>query len=241
MKVYELFERQDDTALKKADEQIDTLEAAYDEIALLRQVFKKKDFGVLIGKKGRMLSLGEIREIKRKLSNIIRNNPLIDGQEVSRGRDGEEKMKLLVKSLHHRTELAVTSILTVLLSAAAITSGPIGASLWGAGAVVSGALAKKQYSTVKSVKSLSRLMNLVDSYGELTPNSVKRSGVKKFMDFIMRKTPKEIEKDMERKLRKETNKAKRKMEKDLRGFPMFINYKDGNEVKEYPVVNLFNI
>lgn len=241
MKLHELFESQEDAALRKADEEIDELEEAYEEIALLKEVFDAKDFGVLIGKKGRMFSINDIREIKRKLSDIIRNNPIIDGDEVSRGRDGDEKLRLLAQSIKHGFELTVLGSLTGLLSTLAVTTGPIGAVFAGAGALLTGGLTKHQYTTMKSLSTLSKLMNIVDSYGDLNPKSVKRSGIKKFMDFLMRKSPKEIEKEMERKVKRESEKAQRKFQKQLRGFPKYVKYKDGNEIKEYPVANLFDI
>lgn len=225
-----------------ADTEIE-IEEAYEQIALLAKAFKEKNFGVLIGKRGK-LSYSDIREIKRELANIVRGNVLIDGQDVKRGRDGDEKLRLMVKSIGHTLEMLGLGAASVFAGAATVaTAGTgIGAYLTGAAAVGAGALAVNQAKLIKDLRALNKLLTLIDQFADLKPKvDTSRGKLRRFWDWMQRKTPDEIENEAEKKVRKAARKAQMKMEKSLRGFPKYVKYydDDGDEA-EYPLVQLFD-
>jgi hypothetical protein len=219
------------------------IEEAYEQIALLAKAFKEKNFGVLIGKRGK-LSYSDIREIKRELASIVRGNVLIDGQDVKRGRDGDEKLRLMVLSIKHTLEMLGLGAAAVFAGAATATTAGTGA-----GAIVgtaltaaTGALAVNQAKLIKDLRALNRLLNLIEQFADLKPKvDTSRGRLKRFWDWMQRKTPKEIEDEAEKKVRYAARKAQMKMQKSLRGFPKYIKYYDDEgEEAEYPLVQLFD-
>jgi hypothetical protein len=220
----------------------DEMEEGYEQIAVLADAMRKKDFGVLIGKRGK-LTYSDIREIKRELAKIIRSNPLIDGDAIKRGRDGKEKMRLMIRSLAHGVETVALMGIAAGLGGVAVGTSltGVGAVAAGAGAAGAGALAINQVQTIRNLKELSKLLSIVDQYAELKPKvNTSRSGIRRVFDFIMGKSKKDIERRAEAKVKKATRKQRVKMEKMLKGFPKFIEYYDDGEMKEYPLVQLFD-
>jgi hypothetical protein len=218
------------------------LEEAYLEIALLKDAFDQDNFGILIGKRG-MLSYNDIREIKRKLSSIIRNNPLIDEGEVSRGRDGDEGFKLGLRKLGHRSELLALSAISAGLAGLAVISTPtvVGTVIAGSASAATGLAAINQSNIIGSMNTLSRVLDLADNYGELSPKE-KPSKFRRILNVLLRKKPDQIEKEAIERIKKSSKKAQRKMEKSLKGISKFVEYKDRTgEIKRYPTSQLFNI
>ena len=222
--------------------QEERLEEAYEEIALLKDAFDRGNFGILIGKTG-MLNYTDIREIKRKIAGIIRSNPLIDEDEVSRGRDGFEGMRVSLRKFGHRAELLALGAAFVGLSGIAAVSTPtvIGTVVAGTGAALTGAAAIHQSNIIGSLNTLSRVLDLADKYGELSPRE-KPSKFRRILNTLLRKKPAQIEKEARSRIKQAAKKAQQKMEKSLKGLPEFIEYKDRTgEIKQFPTANLFDI
>jgi len=240
MKLNVLMERMN---LQAAEDDVDEMEDAYDELALLNRAFKENDLGILINKHGDNLNQNDVREIKRKLAGIVRNNPIIDGSEVNRGRDGYEKLRLIGRGVGHGLEFAATGALTAALGSLAVSSAavPIASVLSGTAAVGTAALAKNQYNIIRSLKATSRLLTALDAYEELKPKVKRRSLFKQFLDFITRKSKDEIKKDTLKRIKKASNKAQRKFEKSIKGFPKYIDFKDskGNQ-QQVLIATLFD-
>lgn len=227
---------------REENAQEDRLEEAYEQIALLKDAFDRNNFGVLIGKTG-MLDYTDIREIKRKLASIIRNNPLIDEHEVSRGRDGYEGLRLSFRKMGHRAELLALSAAFAGLTGLAVISTPtvVGTVISGTGAAAAGLGALHQANIIGSLNTLSRVLDLTDNYGHLNPKE-KPSKFDRILNTLLRKKPKQIEKEAKNRIKQASKKAQAKMEKSLKGLPSVIEYKDRTgEIKHYPTANLFDI
>jgi len=238
MKLDVLMER---ISLSGANDDIDEMDDAYDELALLNLAFKKNDLGILINKQGDNLDMNDVREIKRKLAGIIRSNPIIDGSDVKRGRDGYEKLRLIGRGVGHGLELTATAALTGALGALTVTSVgvPIVSILSGTAAVGAAALAKHQFGILGSLKATSRLIDALDAYEDLNPKARKRSFLKRLVDKLTFKSKDEIKKDTLKQIKNASKKAQRKFEKSMKGFPRYIEYHEGGEVKKIAVATLF--
>lgn len=238
MKLNTLLER---ASLNAAESDLDAMDDAYGELALLKQAFDKNDLGILINRQGKILKKKDLREIKRKMSSIVRNNPIIDGDDIKRGRDGYEKLRLFGRAVGHGVELLGTAALTGALGALTVSSVsiPILSILSGTATVGVASLAVSQMSILGSLKATSRLLNALDAYEDLNPD-YKRSRFKRFTDWITRKSKKDIEKNVRMKIKKASAKARRTFEKSMRGFPETIKYEDSNgDIQEFPVADLF--
>lgn len=238
MRLQQLMER---ASLNDADGDIDEMDDAYDELALLSHAFKKKDFGILINKQGRNLDKLDIREIKRKLSNIVRNNIILDGGDFNRGRDGWEKMRLLGRTIGHGLEVTALSALTGALGALTVSSVaiPIVSILAGTATVGGAALVKNQATIIGSLRATSRLLSTLDAFENLKPN-YRRSRIKRMLDWVTRKSKRDIEKDVVKQIKIASRKAQHKFEKNMKGFPHYVEYTDSNgDIQEYPTANFF--
>lgn len=238
MKLDVLMERM---SLKAAEDDLDDMDNAYEELALLNRAFDKNDLGMLINKSGDNLDMNDVREIKRKLASIVRNNPIIDGADVNRGRDGYEKLRLIGRGVGHGLELLATTALTGALGALTVaTVGvPIASVLSGTATVGAAALAKHQVSIIGSLKATSRLLGALDAYEDLNPKAKARSFLKRVFDKLTFKSKDEIKKDTIKRIRKASKKAQRRFEKSMRGFPRYIEYHEDGEVKKIAVATLF--
>ena len=169
---------------------------------------------------------------------------LIDGEDVKRGRDGDEKLRLMVRSIGHTLEMLGLGAATIAGAAGTVLSGATGAGAVVGGALTLGAaaLTAKQAQYVRDLRSLNKLIQIIDQYAELKPKiNTNRSQLRKLWDFMMRKTPEQIEDEAEKKVRRAARKAQMKMEKMLRGFPKYIEYYDEEgEKDEYPIIQLFD-
>ena len=240
MKLNILIERMN---VQAAESEVDEMEDAYDELALLNRAFDKNDLGILINKHGDNLNQNDIREIKRKLAKIVRNNPIIDGSEISRGRDGYEKLRLIGRGVGHGLEFTATAALTGALGALAVSSAavPIASVLSGTAAVGTAALAKNQYNIIRSLKATSRLLTALDAYDDLKPKAKSRSLLKRLFDKLTFKSKDDIKKDTLKRIKKASNKAQRKFEKSMKGFPKYIEYEDSNgDAQKVAVSELFD-
>ena len=224
------------------DNTVDEVEQAYDQIALLAKAMREKNFGVIIGKRGKLV-YNDIREIKRELAKLVRNNVLIDGGDVKRGRDGDEKMRLMIRSIGHSLEMLALGATTVALGGLTVaTAGTgVGAYISGTAAVGTGAMAVNQAKVIKDLRALNRMLTIVDQYAELRPKvDTSRGKLKRFWDFMTRKSPEAIERAAESKIKAATRKQQMKMQKLLKGFPKYVKYYDEDGEQEYPLVQLFD-
>lgn len=229
-------------SLNAAEDDLDEMDAAYDELVLLNRAFKKNDLAILIDKSGNSLDMNDVREIKRKLAGIIRNNPIVDGDDIKRGRDGYEKLRLIGRGVGHGLELLATGALTGALGALAVSSAavPIASVLSGTAAVGVASLAKNQVTIIGGLNATSRLLNALDSYEDLNPKPKSRSFLKRLFDKLTFKSKNEIEKDARKRIKKASKKAQRKFEKSMRGFPRYIDYTDANgDAQKMAVAELF--
>lgn len=229
---------------RRMEDEVDEMESAYAEIALLNQAFEEKNFGVLIGKRG-MLTDTDLREIKRKLSNIVRNNPIIDSSEVKRGRDGDESLHLLARTIGHGLEATGLAAISAGLAAVAVMTAPtvVGTGLASVGSALSAMGVKHQLNLIQSLQSLSKTLELVQTYEKLDVKPVRTSPstIKKVTNWFLRKDEKDIRREAIKRVKKSSKKAQMKMQKNLRGFPKYVEYKERDgEIKQYPIINFFD-
>lgn len=239
MKLQQLLEYAE---LNQVEDALDQMADAYDELALLSEAFRKKDFGILINKHGGNLTRLDIREISRKLTDIVRNNVILDGGEFNRGRDGHEKLRLLARSIGQGIRVTALTVVTGALGALTVgtsVSMPIVAYMAGTATVGSAALTISHANMLNSLRLTSRLLTTLDAYENLKPR-YNRSKFRRFLDWITRKSKDDIEKEVLKKIKKASVKAQRKFEKHMRGFPLYVEYTDTNGVlRKYPTAEFF--
>lgn len=255
MKIIDLHKKEQDieTMLQKAEsflaesdkitelKEVDELIAAYDEIVLIKDALRTGDFGILIGKQSQTLSHSDVFAIKRKISTIIRDNPIIDGDDIKRGRDGKEKVRALGRSIRFGLEsigLAIVSALFIYLST--LVAVPFAIAL-GNIAVLTGLASVEQARMVLRLKALAKLVDIVDAYGNLKPH-YRISGFKRIFNVFMRRTPEEIEKSSRASIKKSSKKAKAQFDRLTKNLPDFIEYQDNEgNIQEYPLEKLFDV
>jgi len=241
MKLNEVFDYEEKKMLLESRElgledaiiQLDTLTNAYDELALLRDVFSKKDFGILIGKRNQRLTEKDIERIKRKLALIIKSNDII----LSSG-----SKHLLWERISHGFEAVSLTALTGALGYAALfLTGPIGAVFVGTVALATAALGFNQFKMVQSLETAAKIIHMTKEYEKIA-GKPRVSRWKSFMGRLKRKSPQQIEKEGRKSISRTSQMIKKDFKKLIDGLPETIPYTDdyGDE-KEYPVEEFFNV
>lgn len=231
MKISELYE--------SVDKDVEEIDKAYEEVMLISKAVKSGNFGVLIGKNTGKLTIRDINNIRRRLEQISKYNPLIRGNVSGKGK---ERVSLLWRRFGHGLEGAIMGTATVGLGFVAIATGPVGTVASVIGASATGTSAIHQARIVSAMNRTSRLIALIDQYEKLqTEPSRNRSILRRIFDVITRKRPWDIEKEIERRVKQAQRKATLKFERDLRRLPHVIEYVDGDgEIQEISLEELFN-
>lgn len=228
--------------LSQMEREQDKLEEAWIQLSYLKEAMDTGDFGILIGKHGQQLTHRDILLIKREIAGIIADNALLDGQDIQNRRDGDEKLRLLGRSIQTGLEASVMGLLTGALGFLATVSGPVGAVLSGAAAIGAAGMTKYQLDMLSSLRSTSRLIDIVDSYRTLTPKRKRRSKVRRFFDKLLRKSPAQIRKETELTTKRAALKARKEFDNLTKGLPQNIEFIDNNGVKRlYPIEELFDV
>lgn len=239
MKVHELFES---ASLDAAEQNLDRLDSAYEDIFLIKEAMDTGNFGILIGKKGN-LNESDLRKIKKRIRTIIRDNPLLDGNDIRNGRDGKEKLRLLARSAAHGFETTALAAATTALGVLAVTTGPLGAIIAGTGAVAAGLLTGKQLKYTQAFRQTARMINIVDTYSKMNDRTAgKRSRFKRIMDWLSRKPAYEIERESEQRIKAAAHNAMNEFEQSIRNLPDTIAYRTHEgDIAYLPIEELFNV
>lgn len=219
---------------------VNELAEAYQEIDLLSRAFDSGKIGIIIGKNSNRFSHSEYFAIKDKVAAIINDNALIKTDRMNHTRDGYERMRLIARLTGHYVEAALGgAIAYYIIPLLFITTGGIGAAI-GAGIALLFGLKKAKY--LDDLHDLSKLLTLVSGAAKTRRyQPPKRSVVKKLLDTVMMKTPKEVNSDARRDIRKVKASIDKKMKRGLKKFPEFIEVKTDGVYEKVPIVNVFDV
>ena len=99
---------------KENDDYLLAIDTGYNQLKLLHRAFSKRDWGELIGRTNRRMTLSDVHAIKRKLSHIAKENVLINERDIRNARDGEEKYRLFFTAIPHTFEMMVFGVVATL-------------------------------------------------------------------------------------------------------------------------------
>lgn len=232
-------------------DETDDLEAAYDELSTLTAAMESGNFGLLIGKRGGRLDHNDILEIRREIADIFRNNRLFSGENIYRGKDGWERLRLVPQaiesSLNEWGSYAISAALAWtsigFFASAGLATLPIIGLIGGAIlSVLFLAAGIHNHFIHKSIKTAARVLNILDAYEDMNSNRKvdDRSTIHKFFDWLMRKSPSDIRADAQEKVQDSAKKAAKRFERLTKGLPDYIYYYDqSGDKKQYPTIELF--
>lgn len=226
------------------------LEAGFEQLELLSEAMETGNFGVLIGKSASSkLTSRDIIKIKRVLRDIVDNNPVLSYNSIPAGRTGGQRISLLQRRISHGFSALAMASLTGLLGgksiAVALGTGGLGTPLsiaLGGAAALTGKATLKQAETIRALNATGNLLDIVDTYADIQKAGRRRGLLRKLGDWLMNKTPSEIERETKKRIEQATRKAERKMSKLTRRLPKEIEYYGNRGEKEtMPIEDLFDV
>lgn len=205
------------------------LEQDYEEIRLLHDAIKKKDFGILIGKKGKELTFNDVQEIKTWLHTMFRRNSFFS-KKINNERDFETS----VQRIGHKIEWLVLTAFSGIFALSTVVTGPLGV-LFSAGSFLLGRRQKKLSDAIESATSV---FNVAQSFSKF--QEVDKGRARRIEKLVKDKNPKELKKAIKKDAQKFKKDISKNFLKDYKRLPDAIEYVDeaGNE-KLYPIEKLF--
>lgn len=230
----------------KEHHEIAKLDLGYEQLEKLAKALNAGNFGYLIDKPYGRLTEDDIRKIKTELFSILHYNVLLIGENMDSHADGEEKLRVLGHLLAHGFEATALTILTGLFGGMAISGVISGAASWlsilfGGLAIGSSALLNIQLKDIYGLLAAGKLLNITDAYENISnPEEVHRSWIREFLDFIEGKTQREIQREIETKIKQASADMQRKFSQMIRDLPPYIvYYDDSGQEQQYPTAKLF--
>lgn len=228
---------------QRAENYLDSMDDAYEDIILLRDTFRKKDFGILIGKRNKKLDYRDIKQIKIKINDILNNNAIISGVGNRFDTiDGKERMRIFYRQLGHGLELTLTAAIGGALGVVGLTvaTGGFGLVAAGIGALIAGISGVKQLNLIRSLSTASRALKIAKQFGKFNKSVTRSVNSKMEARKLGNKSVEDIEYEFNKELKRTKNRTEQEFKRLIGNLPDNVIFKNRDgELETMPTHMLF--